>query len=80
MSQTKDYYNKELRHLYNKEYYEQHKLEILNKLSEKATCEFCLRSVKRCNLINHQKTDICKRKAAIIKNNELRKQSLLNSN
>lgn len=76
MRQTKDYYDKESRHLYNKEYYEQHKQNILNKLSEKTTCEFCHRTVKKCNLIHHQQTDICKRKTAIIKAIELRKLEL----
>jgi transposase-like protein len=69
--------DKEERKQYNKEYYLKHKLEILNKLCEKVECEFCHRQVIRNNLISHQQKPICKRKAELIKQKELRKRELI---
>jgi transposase-like protein len=67
---------REERQRYNKEYYSKHKTEIMSKLCEKIECEFCHRKVIRNNLISHQQKPICKRKAELIKQNELRKRDL----
>ena len=50
----------EQRKLYNKEYYQNNKTKILEKLKSKVNCEFCNRQVSFCNLQKHYVLPICK--------------------
>lgn len=68
--------NTEERRQYNKEYYSKHKSEILSKLCQKVECEFCHRTIIKNNLLTHQQLPICKRKAELIRQRELRKSQL----
>ena len=43
----------EKRKQYNKNYYENHKVVLLEKLTKKVSCEFCNRQVSQCNLNKH---------------------------
>jgi len=51
----------EKRKQYNKNYYENNKNAILEKLTTKVNCQFCNRKVSSCNLNNHYKLSICQR-------------------
>ena len=44
---------------YNREYYLQHRDEMLNYGKKKVICTFCNKSVSRNNLIKHQNTKKC---------------------
>ena len=59
--------NQELRKQYNKQYYENHKEALLQKLTSKVNCEFCNRRISSCNLNKHITLPICKNTQA--KNN-----------
>ena len=59
--------DQELRKQYNKNYYENHKEALLQKLTKKVNCEFCNRTVSSCNLNKHITLNICKNTQA--KNN-----------
>ena len=61
---------------YNKNYYENNKDRILEKLKSKVNCEFCNRTVSFCNLQKHYTLTICKTKQD--KNNYItqRKQNI----
>ena len=59
--------NQELRKQYNKNYYENHKEALLQKLTSKVNCQFCNRQVSSCNLNKHFTLPICKNTQA--KNN-----------
>ena len=52
--------NQELRKQYNKNYYENHKEALLQKLTSKVNCQFCNRTVSSCNLNKHFTLPICK--------------------
>ena len=52
--------DKESRQSYNKNYYENNKDRILEKLKSKVNCEFCNRTVSFCNLQKHYTLPICK--------------------
>ncbi len=52
--------DKESRQSYNKNYYENNKDKILQKLTAKVNCEFCSRTVSQCNLVKHYSLPICK--------------------
>ena len=56
--------NSELRKQYNKNYYENNKNVILEKLTKKVNCQLCNRQVSSCNLNNHYKLSICQRTQA----------------
>jgi L-lysine 2,3-aminomutase len=45
--------DKELRKNYNKQYYENHKVVLLQKLTSKVNCQFCNRQVSFANLNKH---------------------------
>ncbi len=45
--------DKDSRQSYNKNYYENNKVRILEKLKSKVNCEFCNRTVSFCNLQKH---------------------------
>ena len=45
---------------YNKNYYENNKNVILEKLKTKVECQFCNRKVSSCNLNKHYTLPICK--------------------
>jgi hypothetical protein len=47
--------------LYNKEYYEKNKKDIITKACKQMVCQFCNRSVISNNLKNHYKSKICSR-------------------
>ena len=51
--------NKETRKEYNKMYYENHRVEILEKLATKVICEFCNRKVSNANIDIHYTLPIC---------------------
>ncbi len=53
--------DKESRQNYNKNYYENNKDKILEKLKSKVNCEFCNRQVSFCNLNKHYTLPICER-------------------
>jgi hypothetical protein len=55
------------RKLYNKQYYENHREALLEKLTTKVNCQFCNRKVSSCNLTKHFTLSICERTQA--KNN-----------
>ncbi len=57
----------EQRKLYNQEYYQKNKDEILAKLTSKVNCEFCNRTVSFANLQKHYAFKIYK--ATQLKNN-----------
>ena len=50
----------EKRKQYNKQYYENHKVVLLEKLTSKVNCQFCNRIVSSCNLNKHITLSICK--------------------
>ena len=50
----------EKRKEYNKNYYQNNKDVILEKLKTKVECEFCKRKVSACNLNKHYTLSICK--------------------
>ncbi len=52
--------DKESRQNYNKQYYENNKDGIIEKLKSKVNCEFCNRTVSFCNLQKHYTLPICK--------------------
>ena len=52
--------DRELRKQYNKQYYENHKEALLQKLTKKVNCEFCNRTISSCNLNKHYTLAICK--------------------
>ena len=52
--------NQELRKQYNKQYYENHKEALLQKLTSKVNCQFCNRQVSFANLNKHFTLPICK--------------------
>ena len=52
--------NQELRKQYNKNYYENHKVVLLEKLTSKVNCQFCNRTVSFSNLNKHMTLPICK--------------------
>jgi hypothetical protein len=52
--------DKESRQSYNKNYYENNKDRILEKLKSKVNCAFCNRTVSFCNLQKHYVLPICK--------------------
>jgi hypothetical protein len=52
--------DKESRQSYNKNYYENNKNRILEKLKSKVNCEFCNCQVSFCNLQKHYVLPICK--------------------
>ena len=52
--------DKESRQSYNKNYYENNKDRILEKLKSKVNCSFCNRTVSFCNLQKHYVLPICK--------------------
>ena len=49
----------ENRKLYNKEYYNSHKVVLLEKLTSKVNCQFCNRQVSFANLNKHMTLPIC---------------------
>ena len=53
--------DQELRKQYNKNYYENHKVVLLEKLKTKVNCELCNRQVSFCNLQKHITLPICER-------------------
>jgi hypothetical protein len=53
--------DQEKRKNYNKNYYENHKVVLLEKLTKKVSCEFCNRQVSQCNLNKHYTLSICQR-------------------
>jgi len=53
--------NSEDRKQYNKNYYENNKNTILEKLTKKVNCQFCNRQVSSCNLNKHYTLSICQR-------------------
>ena len=53
--------DKESRQNYNKQYYENNKNKILEKLTSKVNCEFCNRKVSYANLNKHYTLPICER-------------------
>ena len=59
--------DQENRKLYNKQYYENNKDKILEKLTSKVNCEFCNRQVSYENLNKHYTLPICERTQ--VKNN-----------
>ena len=59
--------DQENRKLYNKQYYENNKNKILEKLTSKVNCEFCNRKVSYANLNKHYTLAICERTQAKIK-------------
>lgn len=63
------------RQAYNKYYYEINKENILKKACEKVKCEFCHRTVIKNNLLSHYKSEICRRKTALLRDLELRRNS-----
>lgn len=62
---------------YNKYYYESNKDEILRKACEKIQCEFCHRTVIKNNLLSHYKSDICRRKSALVQALEDRRNNFV---
>ena len=52
--------DKENRKNYNKQYYENHKVVLLQKLTSKVNCQFCNRQVSFANLNKHITLPICK--------------------
>ena len=52
--------DQDMRKSYNKNYYENNKDRILEKLESKVNCEFCNRQVSFCNLQKHYLLPICK--------------------
>ena len=50
----------EKRQNYNKQYYQNHKVVLLEKLTKQLNCEFCNRQVSFCNLQKHITLPICK--------------------
>ena len=53
--------DQEKRKQYNKNYYENNKNAILEKLTKKVNCQFCNRQVSSCNLNKHHTLSICQR-------------------
>ncbi len=53
--------DQENRKTYYKNYYENNKTKILEKLNSKVNCEFCFRQVLFCNLNKHYTLPICER-------------------
>ena len=51
--------DQEMRKNYNKQYYENNKDKILEKLTSKVNCEFCNRKVSYANLNKHYTLPIC---------------------
>ena len=51
--------NQELRKQYNKNFYENHKVVLLEKLTSKVKCQFCNRQVSFANLNKHMTLPIC---------------------
>lgn len=49
--------------VYNKEYYQQHRAELLKRGSEKVQCPQCKQLITRSNLRKHNKTRKCQRAA-----------------
>jgi hypothetical protein len=47
---------------YNKTYYENNKVKIIQKGCEKMKCPFCERIIIKNNLLKHSKLEICQRK------------------
>ena len=52
--------DQEKRKNYNKNYYENHKVVLLEKLTSKVNCQFCNRTVSFSNLNKHITLLICK--------------------
>ena len=52
--------DQEKRKNYNKNYYENHKVVLLEKLTSKVNCQFCNRQVSFANLNKHMTLPICK--------------------
>ena len=44
---------------YNKDYYNKHKKELLEKLNKKCICEYCGRTVSKQRMRQHEETAIC---------------------
>ena len=53
--------DQELRKQYNKNYYENHKVVLLEKLTKKVNCQFCNRQVSFANLNKHFTLPICQK-------------------
>ena len=64
--------DKENRKQYNKQYYENHKEALLQKLTSEVNCEFCNRQVSFANLNKHFTLPICKNTQA--KNNYIKQR------
>lgn len=62
---------------YNKYYYEKNKEDIIKKACEKIQCEFCSRSVIKNNLLSHYKSEICRRKSALLRDLEERRNTFI---
>jgi hypothetical protein len=55
--EKKEYFTKSKE--YYKNYYKQHKTELLAKICAKATCPFCSKEVCKVNMPNHKRTKLC---------------------
>ncbi len=53
--------DQEKRQNYNKQYYQNHRVVLLEKLTTKVNCEFCNRQVSFANLQKHFTLPICQR-------------------
>jgi hypothetical protein len=53
--------DQEKRKNYNKNYYENHKVVLLEKLTSKVKCQFCNRTVSFANLNKHYTLPICQK-------------------
>jgi hypothetical protein len=62
---------------YNKFYYQDNKEAILKKACEKIQCEFCHRTVIKNNIISHYKSEICRRKSALVRALEDRRNNFV---
>ena len=58
--EKKEYFTKSKE--YYKNYYIQHKTELLAKICAKITCPFCSKEVCKVNMPNHKRTKLCQRR------------------
>jgi hypothetical protein len=58
--EKKEYFTKSKE--YYKNYYKQHKTELLAKICAKVTCPFCSKEVCKVNMPNHKRTKLCQKR------------------
>ena len=62
---------------YCKKYYANNKEQVITQQREKIACNICNSLITRNKMIRHQQTDICKKKALILNNSHIDKDTQL---